>query len=210
MALSLTKSPTFFSLSGNPIIFEVTTTTTGKTFHKLHLKILLNNVEIAEVSKDVSGGKAEFDISSYLYQNQTGHFNLDNAVTEFDLERLKKLIADSQRAKYRGSDYLAKLQTELERAEVVKSREVGSNVVTMNSTVVMVDLETGKEETYTLVFPDDADARQGKVSVLAPIGTAMLGYEVGDVFEWEVPAGRRRLQVKKILYQPEAAGDYHL
>ena len=131
-------------------------------------------------------------------------------VTEFDLERLKKLIADSQRAKYRGSDYLAKLQTELERAEVVKSREVGSNVVTMNSTVVMVDLETGKEETYTLVFPDDADARQGKVSVLAPIGTAMLGYEVGDVFEWEVPAGRRRLQVKKILYQPEAAGDYHL
>lgn len=131
-------------------------------------------------------------------------------VTEFDLERLKKLIADSQRAKYRGSDYLAKLQSELERAEVVKSREVGSNVVTMNSTVVMVDLETGKEETYTLVFPDDADARQGKVSVLAPIGTAMLGYEVGDVFEWEVPAGRRRLQVKKILYQPEAAGDYHL
>ena len=131
-------------------------------------------------------------------------------VTEFDLERLKKLIADSQRAKYRGSDYLAKLQSELERAEVVKSREVGSNVVTMNSTVVMVDLETGKEETYTLVFPDDADARQGRVSVLAPIGTAMLGYEVGDVFEWEVPAGRRRLQVKKILYQPEAAGDYHL
>jgi len=131
-------------------------------------------------------------------------------VTQFDLERLRKLIADAQHTKYRGSEYLTKLQTELDRAEVVKSREVGGDVVTMNSTAVMVDLETGKEEVYTLVFPEDADAGQGKISILAPIGTAMLGYEVGDIFEWEVPAGKRRLHVKKVLYQPEAAGDYHL
>ena len=52
--------------------------------------------------------------------------------------------------------------------------------------------------------------RQGKISILAPIGTAMLGYEVGDSFEWDVPAGKRRLLVKRILYQPEASGDYHL
>jgi regulator of nucleoside diphosphate kinase len=131
-------------------------------------------------------------------------------VTDFDLERLKKLVADAQRTKYRGSDYLIKLQTELDRAKVVKPRKVPSDVITMNSTVTVVDLDTGKEETYTLVFPEDANAAQGKISVLAPIGTAMLGYEVGDTFEWEVPAGKRRLQVKKILYQPEASGDYHL
>lgn len=131
-------------------------------------------------------------------------------VTDFDLQRLKKLLEDAQRTKYRGSDYLTKLQMELDRAKVVKPRKVPSDVITMNSTVTVVDLDTGKEETYTLVFPEDANAAQGKISILAPIGTAMLGYEVGDAFEWEVPAGKRRLQVKKILYQPEAAGDYHL
>jgi regulator of nucleoside diphosphate kinase len=131
-------------------------------------------------------------------------------VTVFDLERLKKLLADAQRTSYRGSAYLTRLQTELDRAKVVKPEKVPSDVVTMNSRVCLVDLDTGKEEVYTLVFPEDANAVQGKISVLAPIGTAMLGYEVGDVFEWEVPAGKRRLKVKQILYQPEAAGDYHL
>jgi regulator of nucleoside diphosphate kinase len=131
-------------------------------------------------------------------------------VTEFDLERLKKLVEDAQRTKYRKSDYLTKLQMELDRAKVVKPLKVPSDVITMNSRVTVVDLDTGKEEVYTLVFPEDANAAEGKISVLAPIGTAMLGYEVGDTFEWEVPAGIRRLQVKKILYQPEAAGDYHL
>ncbi|KAB2835548.1 MAG: transcription elongation factor GreAB, partial [Candidatus Brocadia sp.] len=76
--------------------------------------------------------------------------------------------------------------------------------------VVLQDLETGEEETYTLVFPENADIARGKISILAPIGTAMLGYEAGDAFEWKVPAGKRRLKVKQILYQPEAAGDYHL
>jgi regulator of nucleoside diphosphate kinase len=80
----------------------------------------------------------------------------------------------------------------------------------MNSTACLEDLDTEEEETYTLVFPENADLGQGKISVLAPIGTAMLGYEVGDTFEWEVPAGKRRLRVKRIIYQPEASGEYHL
>ena len=71
-------------------------------------------------------------------------------------------------------------------------------------------VDTQQEETYTLVFPENADIGQGRISVLAPIGTAMLGYEIGDVFEWEVPAGKRRLKVEQITYQPEAAGDFHL
>ncbi len=131
-------------------------------------------------------------------------------VTAFDLERLKKLLLDAQRTSYRKSVYLAQLQAELGRADVVKSDKVSGDVVTMNSKVCLVDLATGEEEVYTVVFPGDANAGQGKVSILAPIGTAMLGYEVGDVFEWEVPAGKRRWRVKQILYQPEAAGDYHL
>jgi regulator of nucleoside diphosphate kinase len=131
-------------------------------------------------------------------------------ITEFDLERLKKLIENAHHTEYRGSDYLVRLQGELDRAQVVSPQAVPEDVVTMNSTVELLDLETGEQETYTLVFPEKADLARGRISILAPIGTAMLGYEIGDVFEWDVPAGKRRLKVERILYQPEAAGDYHL
>jgi regulator of nucleoside diphosphate kinase len=131
-------------------------------------------------------------------------------ITEFDLERLKKLLFEARYNEYRKSEYLDKLQMEIDRANVVSPRDIPNDVITMNSTVSLVDLETGEEEVYTLVFPEDADLGEGKISVLAPIGTAMLGYKVGDVFEWEVPAGKRNLRVEKIIYQPEASGDYHL
>ena len=63
---------------------------------------------------------------------------------------------------------------------------------------------------YSLVFPNEADLSQGKISVLAPIGTAMLGYQAGEIIEWDVPAGLKRFKVEEVLYQPEGAGDYHL
>ena len=131
-------------------------------------------------------------------------------ITEFDLDRLKKLLWEAQSTDYRKSEYLDKLQREIGRAVVVSPHDIPGDVITMNSTVTLQDLETREEETYTLVFPEDADLERGKLSVLAPIGTAMLGYKVGDTFEWDVPAGKRRLQVKKILYQPESSGDFHL
>ncbi|MBN1536647.1 MAG: nucleoside diphosphate kinase regulator [Anaerolineales bacterium] len=131
-------------------------------------------------------------------------------ITEYDLERLRVLLQNAYVNDYRNSEYLDMLQNELNRAVIVPAQDIPANVITMNSTVALEDLDTREEETYTLVFPDDADIGQGKISVLAPIGTAMLGYEVGDTFEWEVPAGKRRLRVKRIIYQPEASGDYHL
>jgi len=131
-------------------------------------------------------------------------------VTEFDLERLKQLLLNAEHTEYRKSEYLERLRAEINRAVIVPPKDIPGDVVTMNSTVCIEDLDTNEEEIYTLVFPENADLSQGKISILAPIGTAMLGYEVGDTFEWEVPAGIRRLRVKKILYQPEASGDYHL
>ena len=131
-------------------------------------------------------------------------------ITELDYGRLQKLVEEASYTELRGRDYLARLQAELERAQVVRPEAVPENVITMNSTVVLLDVDTQQEETYTLVFPDRADATSGRISVLAPIGMAMMGYQVGDTFEWPVPDGIRRLQVKEILYQPEAAGDYHL
>ena len=131
-------------------------------------------------------------------------------ITEFDMQRLRALIGGAKRLDPRGNQYLESLESELSRGILVAPTEVPPDVVTMNSRVRLVDLDTNEEMVYTLVFPDDADMAKSKISVLAPIGTAMLGYRVGDTFEWQVPDGARRLQVKKVLYQPEAAGDYDL
>jgi regulator of nucleoside diphosphate kinase len=79
----------------------------------------------------------------------------------------------------------------------------------MNSTVVLRDLETNEKETYTLVFPDSADIAHDRLSVLAPVGTAILGQHVGDTIRWRVPQGMRRLKVEKVVYQPEREGAYH-
>jgi regulator of nucleoside diphosphate kinase len=129
-------------------------------------------------------------------------------ITEFDLMRLRSLIVEARYSNYRGTPYLDNLVKELDRAIVVPSKEVPPDVITMNSQVRLRDLDTDEEMIYTLVFPEDADISLGKVSVLAPIGTAMLGYCVGETFEWEVPAGTRKIKIEEILYQPEASGDF--
>lgn len=131
-------------------------------------------------------------------------------ITDFDLERLRNLMGDAKSKAGRDSRHLQELERELDRATVVDSREVPPNVITMNSKVALVDVDTGEKMTLTLAFPSDASMENGRISVLAPIGTAMIGYRKGDVIEWEVPAGTRRLEVRELLYQPESAGDYHL
>jgi regulator of nucleoside diphosphate kinase len=131
-------------------------------------------------------------------------------ITKFDLERLQKLLWEAQSTDYRKSEYLENLQIEIHRAVVVSPQDIPSDVITMSSIVCLKDIDTGEEETYKLVFPEDSNLAQGKISILAPIGTGMLGYKVGDTFEWNVPAGKRRLQVKKIIYQPEASGNFQL
>jgi regulator of nucleoside diphosphate kinase len=131
-------------------------------------------------------------------------------ITELDRKRLIDLITNAQSGEYRGSIYLEKLRGELNRAKIVLPQEIPGDVITMNSKVALLDLDTQEKETYTLVYPENANSAEGRISILAPIGTAMLGYRVDDVFEWEVPAGKRHLKVDQILYQPEAAGNYDL
>lgn len=131
-------------------------------------------------------------------------------LSEFDVQRLKETIREAEYTDYRGSRYVASLRSELERAKVVPPQEVPPDVITMNSKVRLLDIADDDEFTFTLVFPQDADHQQDKISILAPIGTAVLGYRVGDTISWEVPDGIRKLKVLEILYQPEASGDYHL
>ena len=132
-------------------------------------------------------------------------------ITELDRQRLERLIElAGERSRRANHQYLARLEEELERAETVAPAEVPADVITMRSRVRLRDLDTGEAMVYMLVFPSEANFDEGKISVLAPVGTAMLGYRVGSQIEWEVPSGRRRLKVEELLYQPEAAGDYNL
>jgi regulator of nucleoside diphosphate kinase len=131
-------------------------------------------------------------------------------ITEFDMERLRTLIDDAKRLDRYGNKYVENLEIELSRGQLLAATDVPADVITMNSKVCLKDLDTNEEMSVTLVFPHDADITQSKISVLAPIGTAMLGYRSGEIFTWKVPDGVRRLQVEKIVYQPEASGDHHL
>jgi len=130
-------------------------------------------------------------------------------ITESDFDRLRHLV-ESPRYRVSHALLIPALRNGLARCRVVEPGEVPGGVVTMHSVVAVRDLKADERETYTLVFPDDADIDQGRLSVLAPLGTALLGARAGDVVEFAAPAGTRRLKVEKVLYQPEASGDFHL
>lgn len=127
-------------------------------------------------------------------------------ISDNDMKKLRKLIFEARQFRREEEKYLLELETELNRGEVVRAHDIPANVITMNSEVHLRDLNTEEEITYRLVFPDHANASQGRISILAPVGMALLGYSVGDTIEWEIPAGIAKLKVEKILYQPEANG----
>lgn len=132
-------------------------------------------------------------------------------VTRLDQERLLKLIANEREfGTFKQESHLIDLEKELKRATILPSDQIPADAVTMNSQAVFKDLDSGEEEVYTLVYPEDADLENNRISILAPIGTAILGFREGDVFEWEVPSGPVHFRVEKILYQPEKAGDFDL
>ncbi|TEB07549.1 Regulator of nucleoside diphosphate kinase [Pelotomaculum schinkii] len=131
-------------------------------------------------------------------------------ITAIDQERLQKLINEAKEFNAGSKEYLKNLERELKRAHVVASEKIPHNVITMNSKVSLKDLDSAEKMIYTLVYPSDANLLENKISILAPVGTAILGFREGDVIEWEVPDGRVRLEVEKIIYQPEAAGDFDL
>ena len=130
-------------------------------------------------------------------------------ISRADRERLEALIDSARMDSRVREDYLAALEGEVTRARIVPADKVPADVVTMNSVVRLRDLDSDEVEEYELVYPADADMAHNRISVLAPIGTAILGYRLGDVIEWPVPAGLRRLRVEEVLYQPERAGVLH-
>jgi regulator of nucleoside diphosphate kinase len=140
---------------------------------------------------------------------QTSTIERDPVITEADHDRLSHLVVRQQQ------QHRITLAAELGRGKVVPASDVPKDVVTMHSRVRVrrvgdSDGDGDGPETYTLVYPEEADFSAGKLSVLAPMGTALLGARAGQEVEFEAPAGTRRIKVLKVLYQPEAAGDFHL
>lgn len=131
-------------------------------------------------------------------------------VTEFDLDRLERLFGRGTGEIRRDQGYLDQLEEELGNCKVVTPQEVPPDVVTLNSQVRLCDLDADRQMTVQLVLPEQANLAEGRLSIVSPIGTAILGYAAGDVVEWEVHSGTKKIRIEEILYQPEAAGDYHL
>jgi regulator of nucleoside diphosphate kinase len=127
-------------------------------------------------------------------------------INSFDASRLYDLIEQNAIAGGAYQRELDALRAELQNAEIVAPGEVPDDVVTMNSTVVLRDIETDERETYTLVFPEDAAPGMGRMSILAPLAIALLGYRTGDVVT--VRGGHSQVEIESIVYQPERAGHF--
>lgn len=133
----------------------------------------------------------------------------NHMITEADFDRLSGLVK-SRRTRVVYGSLATTLQQELARGQRVAPARVPKGVVTMNSKVRVRDLKSDETEDYTLVYPEDANIMENRVSVLAPLGRAILGARAGEVVLVDAPTGQRKMRVERLLYQPEAAGDFHL
>lgn len=130
-------------------------------------------------------------------------------ITAQDMKRLRNVV--ERYAEGRLGPAAESLELELDRARVVPQERIPSDVLTMRSRVLCADLESGKQRELVLVYPEEADPSEGKVSVLAPVGLALLGLRVGDTIRWPMPRGRdATLELLEVRYQPEAAGAFEL
>ncbi|MCB8814931.1 GreA/GreB family elongation factor [Desulfosporosinus shakirovi] len=130
-------------------------------------------------------------------------------ITKSDKHKLLEII--DKEAKYEDIKFnqsLKDLEAEVNRADVTSLEQLPSDIITMNTKVILLVGDT--EEEFSLVYPSEANISQNKISILSPIGTAILGYCEGSIIEWKVPNGTVQIEVKKVLFQPEARGFYEL
>ncbi len=130
-------------------------------------------------------------------------------LTHEDFSRLRAVVDRYLEGAQRHAAEM--LDFELARAQLYHQHELPKDVVTMRSRVVFEMVDSSEQREVTLVYPQEADVSQSKISVLAPVGMALLGATKGQVIEWPVPGDRMRtIRVLSVVYQPEAAGDLHL
>jgi regulator of nucleoside diphosphate kinase len=132
-------------------------------------------------------------------------------LTAQDYNRLRHLLAELTRQSRGVQAGVETLEEILDLARVVHPEKVPANVVTMNSRVLFEDVSTLEKGTVTIVYPAEADSSSGRISVLSPVGAALLGESAGEEVELPLPHGQtRRIRISDVLYQPEAQGDFAL
>ncbi len=131
-------------------------------------------------------------------------------INKLDYVRIKQFLNNAKELKSVSKSEAEKLLNELEAAEVIDPDKIPSHVVTMNSIVKLTFLDNNKQVTFQLVYPDQANLKENKISIFSPVATALIGYSVGDLIEWIVPAGMTKIRIDEIVYQPESSGDFDL
>lgn len=128
-------------------------------------------------------------------------------MSSHDFERLEALLEGLSANAFPGKDAL---QDELDRADIVDPRQMPPTVVTMNSTVRFINENTREEFCMTLAYPKDVQGKPDRISILAPVGSALLGLSIGDMIEWPLPGGTTiSVRIIDIIYQPERSGEFH-
>ena len=128
----------------------------------------------------------------------------------YDIDRIRgflELATVGGAERYRS---LVGLKQKIESSVILAPEEIPPNVVTMNSQIRIKDITNGTTVLVTLVFPQDADYEQQKVSLLAPLGAALLGRYAGEELSYDAPGGSTKIVIEEIVYQPEAAKEYTL
>ena len=131
-------------------------------------------------------------------------------ITRNDFSRIQKSIDYAKSRKSIGKNEVENLINELHSALIVDPVELPGDVVTMNSIVKISFLDSNKSMQFQIVYPGGANIRENKISIFSPVATALIGYKAGDEIDWIVPSGLTKIRIEEIVYQPEAAGDYHL
>lgn len=144
------------------------------------------------------------------YHKRNRSMETEIKITVLDYIRLNKLVVTSRNEKNIDLKNLDKLEREIDRAEKVESKKIAPEFVTMNSVVQVMDESTNKQMTIRIVYPKEADFKKGNLSILSPLGIALLGYKVGDKVQFDAPNGLVTIRIQQIDYQPEANGEYQV
>ena len=129
-------------------------------------------------------------------------------LSSLDYQRIYDSIGKAQEKGAISKHEAESLAAELEQAKIVEPQEMPDNVVTMNSKVKIMFVNSGKKIEIKIVYPQDADINNNLISIFSPIAAALIGYKEGDTIDWIVPSGPTRIKVEEITYQPEASGQY--
>ncbi|HCY42165.1 MAG TPA: nucleoside diphosphate kinase regulator [Prolixibacteraceae bacterium] len=129
-------------------------------------------------------------------------------VNSLDYQRIQRQIKEAMVQKTIDVAEAEKLIKELNSATILTPHEIPADVVTMNSVVKISFADSGKQLEFKIVYPNEANFKEKKVSIFSPVATALIGFRVGDLIEWMVPGGLTKIRIDEIVYQPEAAGDF--